>query len=161
VNLAAQEVGHLVRIDQMYDLVAGNIQSEIRQKISSITTAVVHPLAQRVAKAICLLQFVKNVHRSAENIAAMLHPRLDAESQLAVVREALEALEKAHQIRHGDDGYRIPTPAEDDWERQRSSLQPRPGDANRIYAGAIGKFWKTAPATSTRAQHAEWIGWTR
>jgi hypothetical protein len=77
------------------------------------------------------------------------------------VREALEALEKAHQIRHGDDGYRIPTPAEDDWERQRSSLQPRPGDANRIYAGAIGKFWKTAPATSTRAQHAEWIGWTR
>jgi hypothetical protein len=145
VNLAAQEVGQLVRIDQMYDLVAGNIESEIRQKISSIATAVDHPLAQRVAKAICLLQFVKNVHRTAENIAAVLHPRLDAESQLAVAREALEALEKAHQIRHGDDGYRIPTPAEDDWERQRSGLQPRSGDANRIYSDAIGKFWKPQP----------------
>ena len=145
VNLAAQEVGQLVRIDQMYDLVAGNIESEIRQKISSIATAVDHPLAQKVAKAICLLQFVKNVHRTAENISAVLHPALEAESQLTAVREALEALEKGHQIRKGDDGYRIPTPAEDDWERQRSSLQPRPGDANRIYAENIGKFWKPQP----------------
>ncbi|MDR3485707.1 MAG: BREX system P-loop protein BrxC [Bradyrhizobium sp.] len=145
VGLAAQEVGQLVRIDQMYDLVAGNIESEIRQKISNIATAVNHPLAQSVAKAICLLQFVKNVHRTAENIAAVLHPRLDAESQLTAVREALEALEKAHQIRHGDDGYRIPTPAEDDWERQRAGLQPRSGDVNRIYADTIGKFWKPQP----------------
>lgn len=145
VGLASQEVGQLVRIDQMYDLVAGNIESEIRQKIANIATAVNHPVAQRVAKAICLLQFVKNVHRTAENIAALLHPKLDAESQLTSVREALEALEKAHQIRHGDDGYRIPTPAEDDWERQRAGLQPRSGDVNRIYAETIGKFWKPQP----------------
>ena len=30
-------------------------------------------------------------------------------------------------VRRGDDGYRIPTPAEDDWERQRASLVTQAG----------------------------------
>src|SRR4029077_5232830 len=70
VNLADGQVGDLVRLDQIYDLVEGNIGSEVRAKIAAISKVVDHPLAQRVAKVICLLQYVKSVHRSAENIAA-------------------------------------------------------------------------------------------
>jgi hypothetical protein len=147
-NLAEQPVGTLARLDHIYDLVSGNISSEIRGKIDGIKTAVNHPLAQPVAKAICLLQFVKSVHRTAENIAAALHPSTDGDSQLAQVKEALAALTKSLQVRLGDDGYRIPTPAEDDWERQRASFSPQPSDENRILADIVRDLWAPQPAHS-------------
>ena len=145
VALADQEVGKLVRIDQIFDLVSSNIPSELRGKISDIGRQVEHPYAASVAKAICLLQFVKSIHRTAENIAACLHPAVDADSCLTEVKAALEKLEKAKSVRLGDDGYRIPSPAEDDWERHRDSFQPRPADANEILRETVQKLWSPQP----------------
>ncbi len=146
VALGGRETGALVRIDQIYDLVAGNIPSELRGKITYIGHQVIHPMAGPVAKAICLLQFVKSIHRTAENIAACLHPAVDADSCLAGVKEALEKLEAAKAVRRGDDGYRIPSPAEDDWERGRDGFQPRPADTNEILRETIQKLWSPQPA---------------
>lgn len=146
VNLADRPVGDLVRLDQVYDLVEGNIGSEVRAKIAAIPKRVEHPLAQPVAKVICLLQYVKSVHRSAENIAAALHGQVGGDSQLASVKEALRALEAAHQVRHGDDGYRIPTPAEDDWERLRDGIKPKLGDSHRLYQEVLSAFWQPQPS---------------
>jgi len=146
VNLADRPIGDLVRLDQVYDLVEGNIGSEVRAKIAAIPKRVEHPLAQPVAKVICLLQYVKSVHRNAENIAAALHGQVGGDSQLASVKEALHALEAAHQVRHGDDGYRIPTPAEDDWERLRNGINPKPGDSHRLYQEVLSAFWQPQPS---------------
>jgi len=148
VNLADQPVGQLARIDQIYDLVETNIDSEVRGKIAAIASQVPHPLASAVCKAVCLLQFVKSVHRSAENIAAALHPAVDADSQLTAVNEALEALVTAHKIRLGDDGYRIPSPAEDDWEIQRAKIGAKSADIHRIHAETIAKLWEPQPSHS-------------
>jgi hypothetical protein len=146
VNLAEESLGALVRLDQVYDLVEGNIGSEVRAKIIAIAKELNHPLAQPVAKVICLLQYVKSVHRTAENIAAALHPGIAADSQLAVVKEALAELEAAHKVRRGDDGYRIPTPAEDDWERLRNGINPKPGDSHRLYSEVLSSFWQPPPS---------------
>jgi hypothetical protein len=146
VNLADMPLGALVRLDQVYDLVEGNIGSEVRAKIAAIAKELNHPLAQPVAKVICLLQYVKSVHRSAENIAAALHPTVSGDSQLASAKDALRELEAAHKVRHSDDGYRIPTPAEDDWERQRNGISPRPGDSHRIYSETLSTFWQPQPS---------------
>ena len=147
VALAECEMGKLVRIDQIYDLVAGNIPSELRGKISAIGRQVEHPQAEPVAKAICLLQFVKTIHRTAENIAACLHPAVDADSCLSAVKEALEKLEKAKLVRQGDDGYRIPSPAEDDWDRQRDAFKPKPADTNEILRDVVQKqLWSPQPS---------------
>lgn len=148
VDLASEPIGRLARVDQIYDLVSGNIGSEIRAKIADIGTKIAHPLAQPVAKVICLLQYVRSIHRTPENIAAALHPAVDADSRLAEVRQALDALEKGLMVRRGDDGYRIPTPAEDDWERQRSSLAPKPGDTSRLHAEVVTALWQPQPAHS-------------
>ena len=150
VDLASAEVGALARLDHVYDLVEGNIASEVRAKISAIPTSVpnAHPLAEPVAKVICLLQFVKSVHRTPENIASCLHPSVDADSQLAGVKAAIEQLESAHLVRNGDDGYRIPTPAEDDWERIRSSVNPTPGDEHRLHTEILAGFWQPQPSYS-------------
>jgi hypothetical protein len=146
VSLADQPLGHLVRLDQVYDLVEGNIGSEVRAKITAIAKEVEHPLAQPVAKVICLLQYVKSVHRTAENLAAALQPDVASDSQLASVKEALQLLESAHKVRRGDDGYRIPTPAEDDWEQTRMRLSPKPGDSHRVYAEVLTGFWQPQPS---------------
>ncbi len=148
VNLASAPLGTLARIDQIYDLVSGNIGSEVRGKIDDIGKKVGHPFAQPVAKAICLLQYVQSIHRTAENIAAALHPAVEADSRLPEVRDALEALQKAHMVRLGDDGYRIPTPAEDDWERQRAGLSPKPGDVSRLHAEVVAGLWQPQPSHS-------------
>lgn len=146
VNLADGKLGDLVRLDHVYDLVEGNIGSEVRAKIAAISKELNHPLAQPVAKVICLLQYVKSVHRSAENIAAALHDSVSGDSQLASVKEALRELEATHKVRHGDDGYRIPTPAEDDWERLRNGINPKPGDSHRLYSEVLSVFWQPQPA---------------
>ena len=148
VDLASASLGTLARVDQVYDLVSGNIASEVRSKIDGIGSKVDHPLAQPVAKAICLLQYVRSIHRNPENIASALHPAVDADSRLSEVKAALDALENAQMVRRGDDGYRIPTPAEDDWERQRSSLSPRPGDISRLHAELVAGLWKPQPQHS-------------
>lgn len=146
VNFAEQPVGTLVRLDHVYDLVEGNISSEVRAKITALAKEIEHPLAQSVAKVICLLQYVKSVHRTAENIAAGLHPAVGADSRLAEVKEALRQLEAAHKVRLGEDGYRIPTPAEDGWERLRNSIDPNPGASHRLCAEMLKSFWEPQPS---------------
>jgi len=146
VHLADDPIGALARLDQVYDLVEGNIGSEVRAKITAIAKELTHPSAQAVAKVICLLQYVKSVHRTPENIAAALHPGVASDSQLATVKEALRELESSHKVRRGDDGYRIPTPAEDDWERLRNGINPKPGDSHRLYSEILASFWQPQPS---------------
>lgn len=146
VNLADSQIGDLVRLDHVYDLVEGNIGSEVRAKIAAIAKELNHHLAQPVAKVICLLQYVKSVHRSAENIAAALYSTVGGDSRLASVKDALHELESAQKIRLGDDGYRIPTPSEDDWERQRTGISPKPGDFHRLHSEVLSAFWQPQPS---------------
>lgn len=146
VGLAEEPIGKLARIDQVYDLVAGNIASEIRGKIADIEKQVQHPFAQPAAKAICLLQYVKSIHRTAENIAAALHPGVEADSVLPQVKEALQKLVDAQKIRLSDGQYRIPTPAEDDWAILRASFGPKPGDINRIHTDVMQQLWEPKPS---------------
>ncbi len=146
VGLAKQPVGSLARIDQIYDLVAGNIPSEIRGKIAGIESEVEHPFAQPVAKAICLLQYIQNIHRTAENIAATLHHTVAGDSVLTDVKAALEQLVNSHKVRLHDGQYRIPTPAEDDWETTRASIHANPSDINRLHAAVITGLWEPRPS---------------
>ncbi len=83
----------------IYDLVANNVSSEVRGKIDEIAQKIAHPLAPAVVKAICLLQLVPNLHSTAENLAAVLHPAVDADSRLPEVKAALAELAAASLIR--------------------------------------------------------------
>lgn len=146
VALGEKEVGALATLDQIYDLVSGNIPTELRQKIQSIPGDVDHPLAPAVAKAVCLLQFVQNIPATKENLAAALHPAVDAESRLAEVEAALQALVSAHKVREGERGYRIPSPAEDDWEARRAQIVARPGDELRVLQKTLDELWTPQPS---------------
>lgn len=146
VALGEKEVGSLATLDQIYDLVSGNIPTELRQKIQSIPSDVDHPLAAAVAKAVCLLQFVQNIPATKENLAAALHPAADAESRLAEVEAALHALVAAQKVREGERGYRIPSPAEDNWETRRARIVARPGDELRLLQKILDELWTPQPS---------------
>ena len=150
IKLADKPLGALATLDQVYDLVSGNIASDVRQKIDAIGRDVGHPKAQAVAKAICLLQYEQRVPRTPENIAATLHPSVEADSQLPDVKAALDALIAARKVRQGDDGYRIPTPAEDDWEQQRGQITAKPADVARICSEAVAGLWSPQPSHALR-----------
>jgi hypothetical protein len=145
-NIASLPVGTLVTLDKVYDLIESNIDSALRQKISGITEKV-GAWEQNVAKVVCLLQFVKAVHATAENIAAALHPSVDADSEFVRVRDALKKLELAGMVRQAEAGvYRIPSPIEDDWEEERRKINAKQSDRKRIYAAAVDTFWAPQPS---------------
>jgi hypothetical protein len=144
-KVADQPLGALVTLDMVYDLIESNIDSSLRQKISGIVDKV-GPYEQRVAKVVCLLQFVKAVHPTAANLAAALHPAVDADSELSKVQDALKLLEQAGMVRQAEAGvYRIPSPIEDDWEKERREMSVKEGDRRRVYASALAAFWSPVP----------------
>ena len=62
-------------------------------------------------------------------------------------------------VRQGDDGYRIPSPAEDDWERQRAGIAAKAGGRERAHAEAVAEPLAAAAvaqpsSTSSRSRRA-------
>ncbi|MCX5985921.1 MAG: BREX system P-loop protein BrxC [Chloroflexi bacterium] len=150
-NLASQPVGTLVTLDKVYDLVSGNIDSETRARIATIASEVPVPFAEAVAKSICLLQYVKTVPVTAENLAAGLYPRVGADPVTAEVRAALVALVASQRVRVADGRYKLPSAVEESWERDRAAISPRPADENRLSQEALVALWTPQPTHALRA----------
>lgn len=131
-NLGEEEIGIIVTIDKIYSLVESNISSEKRKDISDITTRLRDPWCSKVAKAICLLEFVRDLPRSQENIAALLFNSVEAESCLEEVKEALKTLENHEFIQQTRDGFKLLSAEAKNWEITRRGLSPRPKDRNKI-----------------------------
>jgi predicted RNase H-like nuclease len=144
-DIASQPIGTLVTLDKVYDLVSGNIDSETRGRIDAIAREVPTPLAQAVAKAICLLQYVQTVPVTAENLAAGLYPRVGADPVSAEVRAALAALVAAQRVRVADGRYKLPSAVEESWERDRAAIAPRPAEVNQLSQEALHALWTPQP----------------
>jgi hypothetical protein len=140
--LGDKPVGTLVTIDKIFELVEGNLSSEKRNDITTIVDRFPgNPWPGRTAKAIALLEFVRDLPRSAENLAALLFDALDAPSPLENVRAALEQLLQSQFIRQTDDGYKLQTAQEKNWETERQSLEPKPKDVNEIKREALNDIF--------------------
>lgn len=136
-HLADEPVGRLVSLDLLYDLVEGNLSSEKQTDIADIRRRLAGnderswPL--RVAKALALLEFVRDLPRSPRNIAAVLVQAVGEPSPLADVQRALEDLQAAQFVTETDEGYKLLTREEKNWERDREGLlAPRPRERNEI-----------------------------
>lgn len=143
-NLSGEPVGTLVTLDRVYELLyLGNLlPSELSRDIDAIPKAIPNnEAAHKVAKAIALLEVVKTIPRTAQNIAAVLHPTITGDSQLKNVEKAIKALEEAQFIRETDEGYKLLTIQEKNWDTTRSGLSPKPAEKNRILREAIGEIF--------------------
>lgn len=128
-NLSEKEVGNLVTLDMIYDLIEGNLYDEIRYDISKGEDRHLdNPMVIKVAKAICILQFVRDLPRSIENISAVLYPYIGAENQKSLVEEAIKILLKEQVIRESDGGFKLQSTQEKKWETERSGYEPDDND---------------------------------
>jgi len=140
--MADKPIGMLVTLDKIYELVEGNLSSERRADIGQIiATFPADPWPSRVAKAISLLEFVRDLPRTEGNIAALLLDTVDAPSPIKQVEEALEKLDKGQFIRQAEEGYKLQTSQEKNWQTERSSLEPRPREENEIKREALAEIF--------------------
>ena len=134
-RLADAPLGDLVTLDKVYELLyLGNLlPSEVSREIDDVAKNLPdNQMAQKVAKAIALLEPVKDLPRTPHNLAVVLYPSVTSGSILGEVEKAIAVLEKAQVIRNSEEGYKLLTVQEKTWETRRNSLDPREADRNRI-----------------------------
>jgi hypothetical protein len=152
-RLADQPVGALVSIDKIYELVEGNIPSEKQKDILDIRNgfdADTHyaGMASRVAKAICLMEFAKtDLPRTTKNISALLVQQLAETPPTVAVSAVLERLKEAQFIRETEDGWKLQTAQEKNWEQEkRSYAAPNRNDRAEILRNAVKEVFESAKA---------------
>ena len=140
-RLADAPVGTFVTLDRIYELLyMGNLlPTEVTREVESVATRFPdNEMAQKVIKAIALLEPVKDLPRTTHNLAVVLHPSVfEAQPLTKAVQAALELLEQAQFVRQTDEGYKLLTNQEKNWESRRSAIDPRPNDRNRIHRDLI------------------------
>jgi hypothetical protein len=105
-------VGTLVSIDKIYDLLEGSIPPEKQHDVFIAGARCEDKgspgMAARVAKAVCLMEFVKtDLPRTAKNIAALLAEQVADPSPTLAVAVALERMKKAHFVSETEAGWTL------------------------------------------------------
>lgn len=142
-SLAKKPVGTLVTLDRIYELVEGNLSSEKQKDLNDIVQRFKgdpedRGMTARVAKAVCLLEFVRDLPRTEANIAACLVDEVGAPAPRAAVAAALRRLQEAQFVRNTEQGWKLQTAQEKNWETERRGyLAPKPRDRNETIRGAI------------------------
>lgn len=145
--LARRPVGTLVTLDKIFELVEGNLSTEKQKDISDITQRFKDDeedrgMAIRVAKTICLLEFVRDLPRTEANIAACLIDKVGDSSPVADVKLAIDRLREAKFVRNTEEGWKLQTAQEKNWETERRSyLEPSPRERNDILREAMREIF--------------------
>src|SRR5438132_9087188 len=108
-RMVDQPLKTLVTLDKIYELVEGNIPSEKQKDILDISQRFEKDrdfpgLATRVAKCICLLEFVRDLPRTSKNIAALLLDRVGDGAPVGGVENVLLRLKEWQFVRETDEG---------------------------------------------------------
>jgi hypothetical protein len=131
--LADLPVGALTTIPAAYDLMDEMIPTAWRGEIDQVITR--HgegSVETEIVKTIALVSNVRALKLDAHNVGVLIHPACVAESRQAAVVGGLEVLVREETLREGEDGYRLQSPQEKDWEKTRRSRELKTGDFNRL-----------------------------
>ncbi len=156
---ADQPVGRLVALDKVYELIEGQVGSARQQDINDIARAFKDDPADagwtvRVAKAVCLLEFVRNLPRTESNVAALLLDEVGRPAPRVEVAAALKLLVDNQFLRDTEDGYKLQTAQEKDWDRERRDfLSPKPRDRAEIVRETVGEVFTDAKIKDFRYEN--------
>ena len=137
-DMKSKAIGSLVTLDKVYELVEGNLTTEKRTDIHDISQRFKNDAEDqgwtlRVAKVICLLEFVRDLPRTETNIAAFLVDEVGKPAPIAQVQAAIKKLHAAQFIRNTDEGWKLQTALEKNWDTERKThLDPKPRERNEI-----------------------------
>ncbi len=150
-GLADAPVGALVTLDRIFDLVEGNLSSEKQKDISDVSNNWPDdPWPARTAKAIALLEYVRDLPRSEVNLAALLYRQLGDDSPLPEVERAIGRLREAQFIRQTEYGWKLQTAREKDWTAERNSYSPKPREQHDLHEDQLRAIFSAAALTRYR-----------
>jgi hypothetical protein len=144
---AKKVIGALVTLDKVFELVEGNLSNEKRTDIYQIAERFKndpedHGWALRVAKATCLLEFIRDLPRTEANLAAVLVDEVGKATPLNQVQSAVKRLNTAQFIRNTEEGWKLQTAQEKNWETERRChLEPKPRDRNQLVRTALQQIF--------------------
>jgi hypothetical protein len=153
-DMKSRPIGSLVTLGKVYELVEGNLTTEKRTDIHEIGQrfkgdAEDQGWALRVAKVICLLEFVRDLPRTEANIAAFLVDEVGMPAPLAPVQAAIKKLQAAQFVRNTDEGWKLQTAQEKNWETERKTyLDPKQRERNEITRQVLKEVF-SEPALKT------------
>lgn len=137
-DYASKPIGALVTLDQVYDLIEGQVGSNRQRDVSRIDSRsaeaepVVRAWAGKVARVIALLEFVRNLPRTPHNIAALLVGEAGKPAPESEVKAALAWLVQYEYARETEEGYKLQTEQEKSWSTERKAYSPKPKERNEI-----------------------------
>lgn len=150
-RLGERDVGALATADMAYELLESIIPTSWQAEVDSVAarhgTA---DLATRVVKGIALLTDVPALKLTPVNVAAVLHPSVEAESLKDQTAETLQMLVTQEVLRQTEDGYKLQSPEEKDWEKERRGIDMRPAAFNRIKREAAKQLLEGLAVESER-----------
>jgi hypothetical protein len=132
-SMIDKDVGALVTIPMAYDLMDEMIPGPWRGEIDQVAHRHgADSTPTQVAKAVALVSGVRALRLDEQNLAVLLHDAVDAETMRGAVTIALDALVHEETLREGEEGYRLQSPQEKDWEKSRRSRELKTGDFYRL-----------------------------
>lgn len=158
-GLGDEEVGALVTLDRASRLLEEAIPTSWRSEIEQVSDKYAPEGTEtHIMQAVALCSDVSALPLTEANLAALIHPRIDAESCRAKVADALVKLVGDDRLRAGDDGYHVQSPEQKDWEKTRKGKEPRPADAIRIRKAMIRQALTGLSVTKGRSFKVElWV----
>jgi hypothetical protein len=156
---AKKSIGVLVTLDKVFELVEGNLSNEKRTDIYQIAERFKNDAedqgwALRVAKAICLLEFIRDLPRTEANLAAVLVDEVGKATPLNEVQAAVKRLNAAQFIRNTEEGWKLQTAQEKNWETERRGyLEPKPRERNELVRTALEQIFDEPEFKTYRYQN--------
>lgn len=156
---AQKPIGALVTLDKVFELVEGNLSNEKRTDIYQISERFKDDpedcgWALKVAKAICLLEFIRDLPRTEANLAAVLVDAVGKPAPLDEVQAAVKRLDTAQFIRNTEDGWKLQTAQEKNWTNERSGyLDPKPRERNELTRAALKQIFDEPEFKTYRYQN--------
>ncbi len=123
------EVGSLITIDLVYDLLASALDNDVQMTIGrALEFCAQHDEAlwTRVVKAVAMLELVSGYQKTSEELVARcLYEKLGDCNLQPEVQKALDALRAASFLSYSEKtGYRIESSAGQDWQNERETYAP-------------------------------------
>lgn len=149
--LADESVGTLATAVTFYD----TLRADIERPFPHITSGVVKAktvfgtgsLHLNIAKSIAVLQILEDFPVSRENVAALMHPAVDAAALHDDVSKAVDEMLKEAVIpmNEVDGSLRFMSEAVIDLEKERLKIQPRIADTRSIHNTVLREIFTPAP----------------
>jgi hypothetical protein len=152
--LAEQPVDTLATTVTFYDALRRDIQRSFRHVVEGVDRAVknfgAHSDEGRVAKTVAILQVLEDFPVSRENVAALIHPSVDAASQMPLVEQAVARLiaEATVPLAEIDGNLRFMSEAVSELETERRGLVPIQAERSRILNDVVRDIFTPLPRAS-------------